>query len=359
MERNLSAASKRASNYPNQDDSWLCTFQYMSAPGLGLEEGVHRRDPSSIILVDGKYYVWYTKSVGPQVYGAKGKYNDWKIFPWDFADIFYATSEDGINWKEEGCAVHRGVRGSYDDRTVCTPEILAHEGKYYLVYQTMSWDTAYLGSNEKVGMSVADSPNGPWNKIDKPILEPEPKSDLFQEANSYNTGDFLGLVHDPLLLYYQNKFYLYYKNCGLVDSNNAVIKRYAGRDNRWGVAISDNVEGPYVPSEYNPVTNSGHETLLWLYDGGVAALLNRDGPEKNTLQYAKDGINFEIMSHTQDTPQAGGAFRCEDTHSNPLAGIRWGLCHVDERASTWNYIFRFDTLPLSPDIFPHNYPPGK
>lgn len=119
MERKLSAASKRASQYPNRDDKWLCTFQYMSAPGLGLEEGVHRRDPSSIIFADGKYYVWYTKSVGPQVYGAKGKYNEWKIFPWDFADIYYATSEDGINWKEEGCAVHRGERGSYVKRD-CT-----------------------------------------------------------------------------------------------------------------------------------------------------------------------------------------------------------------------------------------------
>ncbi len=32
------------------------------------------------------------------------------------------------------------------------------------------------------------------------------------------------------------------------------------------------------------------------YNGGVAALIATDGPEKNTIQWAPDGINFEIMS---------------------------------------------------------------
>ena len=56
-----------------------------------------------------------------------------------------------------------------------------------------------------------------------------------------------------------------------------------GRETKWGVAIADNILGPYHRSEYNPVTNSGHETCLWQYNGGIAAFLRTDGVEKNSL----------------------------------------------------------------------------
>lgn len=53
-----------------------------------------------------------------------------------------------------------------------------------------------------------------------------------------------------------------------------------GRETKWGVAISDRIEGPYQKSEYNPITNSGHETCLWPYKDGMAAMLTTDGVEK-------------------------------------------------------------------------------
>jgi hypothetical protein len=96
-----------------------------------------------------------------------------------------------------------------------------------------------------------------------------------------------------------------------------------------------------VKSEYNPVTNSGHEVCVWQYKGGIAALLTTDGPEKNTIQYAPDGINFEIVAVLKGTPQALGLHRCEDPDKSPLEGIRWGLCHVYKGG--WQYIRRFET----------------
>ena len=70
--------------------------------------------------------------------------------------------------------------------------------------------------------------------------------------------------------------------------------------------------GPYVRSEYNPVTNSGHETCLWKYNGGIAAFLRTDGVEKNTLQFAEDGVNFEIKSVIKGGPEACGPYRQEE-----------------------------------------------
>ena len=104
------------------------------------------------------------------------------------------------------------------------------------------------------------------------------------------------------------------------------------------VAISEKAEGPYVKSEYNPISNSGHETLLWQYKDGMAALLSTDGVEKNTVQYAEDGINFEIMAVLKNAPEAAGPFRGGDKNEN-LNGLDWGLCHYIHKGR--DYIGRF------------------
>ena len=85
--------------------------------------------------------------------------------------------------------------------------------------------------------------------------------------------------------------------------------------------------------------------MVWNHKGGVASLLTTDGPEKNTCQWAEDGINFEIMSHIKGAPEAIGLFRAswEDAGDDPLDGIRWGLCHRYDESWNWNYICRFKT----------------
>ena len=357
----ISAATKRASAYPNRDNEWFCGFAYTPITGLGYEEGIHRRDPSSIIKVGALYYVYYTKSVGVFFGRSHLGHEMIKRFPWDQADIWYASSPDGINWTEQGCAVSRGAKGAFDDRTVCTPDILAHDGKYYLVYQTQTYSTTYTGITENVGMAVADSPDGPFKKVESTIIEPMAGGYWFDDDDSYNTGYFWGVTHDPMLMFYQGKYWLYYK-CGVqrpAGAKPTLSLRYAGPDTRWGVAHAENPTGPYTHSEYNPVTNSGHETLLWHYNGGIAALLNRDGPEKETIQFAPDGINFEIMAHVELSPQAGGAFRPDKSDDFPLQGLQWGLCHLDERGSLWNHIVRFDIDPRLTYAHPLSYPPAN
>ena len=99
--------------------------------------------------------------------------------------------------------------------------------------------------------------------------------------------------------------------------------------------------GPYHKSPYNPITNSGHEVCVWPYRGGIAALLTTDGPEKNTIQYAPDGLNFEIMAVLRGAPEALGLFRGLDSDSEPLAGLSWGLCHRYQ--GQYQYIRRFES----------------
>ena len=85
------------------------------------------------------------------------------------------------------------------------------------------------------------------------------------------------------------------------------------------------------------LATSTSATLL----GGIAGLLTTDGPEKNTIQYAPDGINFEIVAVLKGAPEALGVFRTPDPDAGPLEGLRWGLCHVYHGG--WQYIRRFET----------------
>lgn len=118
----LSAASKRAieRNY-DQGPEWFCGFRKQYLKGdFQYEEGVIRRDPSAVILVGSTYYVWYTKGEG-KAYGFGTGDPSKKVFPWDLTELWYATSKDGWDWKEQGLAVGRGPQGAYDDRAGFIP----------------------------------------------------------------------------------------------------------------------------------------------------------------------------------------------------------------------------------------------
>ena len=54
-----------------------------------------------------------------------------------------------------------------------------------------------------------------------------------------------------------------------------------------GAAKADHPEGSFVNSELNPVTNSGHETMNWHYEGGIATLLILDGPDSACAGWAE------------------------------------------------------------------------
>lgn len=326
IEKKESAATKRAARYALGPE-WYCEIHTKPITGDLAEEreGIVRRDPSAVIKVGDLYHVWYTRSTGKSYGFGSGDPNA-KTFPWDHCDIWHATSADGWHWEEEGLAVARGEAGAFDDRSVFTPEILADGGKYYLVYQVVK--SPYVRrSYENVSLAVADSPEGPWQKLDHAILEAAQDGEwdgdddnrfLTKSKGSFDSHK----THDPTLMAFSGKYYLYYKGEPMGEE-----MFMGGRETKWGVAIADRPEGPYVRSEYNPITNSGHEVCVWHYNGGIAAMLTTDGPERNTLQWAADGVNFEIMAYIKGAPEANGLYRTPNPEKHPLEGLRWGLCH--------------------------------
>ncbi len=346
---------------PN-DPTWNVEFTETNLIGdFAANSRYTRRDPSAVIQYNGLYYVWYTYKISERsTYFNTNNVND-NVFPWDHADLYYATSPDGYQWTERGPAVLRGASGSYDDRSVFTPEIFEHENKFYLVYQAVKHPYIERVKNT-VAMSVADSPDGPWTKLEKPILRPTDNGIWSPNSTSrfdvIEKGDFDShKVHDPCIRFYKNKFYLYYKGERMGED------RYCGqREIRWGVAIADQPTGPYVKSEYNPITTTGHEVSVWNYKEGIAIIQHLDGPERGSIQYAEDGVNFEMMGKASNVPDALGIFRSDTDGTSPRFGVSWGLCHVlrwDQVGGGWMFLRRFDLVnpPANPNPDPDPNPP--
>ena len=318
-DRPLSAAMQRwydtRGGIQDYENPFYTNFKYSRVTGIGADETTSRRDPSKVLKINGKYYVWYTRrhtKYGPVSRDRLHEADDERpAVDWDLADIAYATSDDGFQWEEQGIAVHRAPKGTFGDRSLSTPDVLAYGGRFFLFYQTF---TTMWRQYDCVGVSMAwaDSPDGPWTRTDEPVVP------------AGAAGDWDGCaVHDPYPLVYQGKIWLYYK--GHPGDKTGDSLRIA-----QGVAIAEDPFGPYVKSPLNPTHHSGHETMLWPFKEGIAMLCILDGPEKNTVQYAPDGLNFSPMAHVQMPPIAPGPF-CPDAFADngDGRGIHWGLSHIN------------------------------
>jgi len=342
-DREMSAAVAR--NYDNfaaaqpQDNELYSLFKYTELKGFDYNEydgTITRRDPSKVLFRNGKYYVWYTHRDTGHVLGfVKGATEVVPARDWDLSEIWYATSEDGFTWEEQGVAIPRAEKPNPGWRSVSTADVLEWEGKYYMYYQAFSIWPQEGGDYCPVAVSVADSPDGPWKPLNQVVIPNGPEGTWDSRT-----------IHDPYPLVYKGKIYLYYK------SDFDVKER---RTRMQGVAIADNPLGPFEKHPLNPVINSGHETTLFPFKEGIAAIVIRDGNEHFTVQYAPDGVSFEVASITSMLPPAGGPFVPDAfTDTKYGRGITWGLCHnikarAEDAKGRVTVLMRFD-CDLSLDV---------
>ncbi|WP_282124161.1 glycoside hydrolase family 117 protein [Algibacter mikhailovii] len=312
----LSRALERLyDNYPAtkpQNNELFSQFKYTDIKGFDYNNHdgtISRRDPSKVIFHDGKYYVWYTYRNTPLPPQGAEKSSD--VIPsadWDLGEIWYATSTDGFNWAEQGVAIKRPEKPTVGWRAVTTADILKWKGKYYLYYQGFMEASGKRGDDCPVAVSYADSPDGPWTPYNQ-IVIPNGGEGAWDQYS----------IHDPYPLVHNGKIYLYYKSD-------------FGEKGDWirmqGLATADNPLGPFTKHPLNPVISSGHETSLFPFKDGIAALVYKDGNEHNTVQFAQDGVNFEIASITEMMPYAAAPFvpdAFDDTKDG--RGITWGMAH--------------------------------
>src|SRR3989344_19411 len=125
-----------------------------------------------------KYKMWYTGS---------GYFNNeprmWRIG--------FAYSNDGINWTKNVEPVLIADQYWEDKREltgVANPHVLKISDKYHIWYH----------SNEKIGYAASSDSGMTWNKYIDPILS--------AKSGTYYSSS----VWDPYVVYYDNKFYLFF-----------------------------------------------------------------------------------------------------------------------------------------------------
>jgi hypothetical protein len=133
-DRPLSAAMHRMYDQwnPHEDhgNELYSNFKYTDLKGLERGPNISRRDPSKIIRINGKYYVWYTYRNSPIPVGPQKATDKIPSYDWDLSEIWYATSKDGYTWEEQGPALRRPQKPEYGWRSVTTTDILIWKGKY-------------------------------------------------------------------------------------------------------------------------------------------------------------------------------------------------------------------------------------
>jgi len=202
-------------------------FSYSEVKGIGNDPVYNRRDPSDIIKVGNKYYIWYTRMDKPVRSGYWGT-------------IWYATSEDeGHTWQEQGMALGLGAEGTFDSHSVFTPNILAYKGKYYLYYTGVQPTPGnpkkeFEGNSTTdftaIGVAVADSPEGPFVRPKNNIVIGHSK--VSSDFDSYRVDDASVLVKD-------HKIWLYYKGRCIEHG------KQGPKHTQMGVTMASQPEGPF------------------------------------------------------------------------------------------------------------------
>lgn len=286
------------------DSPFFTEFRYSPTGGMDHDPNWTRRDPSDVIRVGDTHFVWYTKTNrGHSGYDAT---------------VWFASSTDGKTWKEEGQALPRGGAGAWDEASVFTPGILAFEGRYHLFYTAIPAHTDLSCTPTAIGMAVADSPRGPWTRLEgNPVVKISTDYDDFDSFR----------VDDACLLVRGGKVWLYYKG------------RQAGHkpsETKMGLAIAEQPTGPYVKHADNPLM-PGHEVLVWPHGEGVGSLSSLPRP---AIWYAADGIHFEPQTAVRHQPNAPGGYR-PDAFTSPRRGrgLAWG---ISQQSRPRPHLVRYD-----------------
>lgn len=122
---------------------------------------------------DGRYHLFYSR------WERKYGFTAWLTY----SEVAHAVAD-----KVEGPYVFKDValpaRGKqyWDGLNTHNPNIHCFKGKYYLYYMGTTGNgkntepnlNMIHRNNQRIGVAVADSPNGPWTRFDKPIIDVSP-----------------------------------------------------------------------------------------------------------------------------------------------------------------------------------------
>ena len=210
-------------------------------------EGYYVWCASPIVASDGKIHVFFSR------WDAKKGMGGWI----NGSEIAHAVADhpEGSYYDIETKLAPRG-EGFFDGTTCHNPHIQLVDGKYCLFYMGNSNGKT---NTKRIGLATSDSLNGPWKRPEKCLLE----------AGTEGSWDDHCTSNPAFLKHPNGQYWLYYKSWNTYEYEHPADPTIRG-NRKYGLAIADKLEGPYVKYSGNPILDYSKLGNNWqLEDGNV------------------------------------------------------------------------------------------
>lgn len=180
----FSASASILAQNSNDDLKFSDNLQALSEENIFKTEGYYNWCSSIIKGDDDQYHMFYSR------WQKKYKFTGWLTH----SEVAYAVADSPTGpWKYKETVLKGRRNGKWDAITAHNPKIKYFEGKYYIYYCSTNLgdkefteeelvetcETGYshpnwkiLRPNQRTGVAVSNSINGPWKRMDQPLIEP-------------------------------------------------------------------------------------------------------------------------------------------------------------------------------------------
>jgi hypothetical protein len=283
---------------------------------------------------DGKYHMFYSR--WPRKLGH---------YAWvTHSEVAHAVSDSPFGpWKHHDVALPARGTNFWDGSCTHNPTVLRIGKKYYLYYMgnygdgvvrlPLNWEHR---NHQRVGVAVADSPDGPWQRSDKPVLD---------ISSDTNAPDALVVTNPSVTERPDGGVLMIYKAVGLkraLPFGGPVVHL---------AATADNPLGPFTkhPGEVfgaKGVMFAAEDPFIWRgADRYWAVVKDNDGNFTKrgyslALWESADGFNWKLAKHalvsTPEVKWADGRVQKMDALERPQLVFENGepvalLCAAAER----------------------------
>ncbi len=264
--------------------------------------------PLSGKFIDENYYIW----CGALTKGDDGTYHlfysrwDRKYGHYDWvrkSEVAHAVSNSPTGpWKHKDAALPARGKKFWDGSCTHNPTVHKFGGKYYIYYtgnvgdevptKGLNWTHR---NNQRIGVAVAETPNGPWTRFDKPIID---------VSADDGAPDALCIANPSVTQMNDGRYLMVYK---------AVAKQKKlpfGGPVVHLTAIADKPEGPFV-KQLKPIMTSDNPDIhfpaedpyIWNQNGVYYAIVKdmrgafTPHGQSLVLFFSKDGFDWKLAKN--------------------------------------------------------------
>lgn len=276
--------------------SFLSEFAFGAAEHHPVSAFSKRLRPVGRALEMEDYYVWCNSPIE----GEDGKihlfFSRWKASKkmggWiNSSEIGHAIADSPeAEFKFINVILAPRGPGFWDGTTCHNPLIKKVGDKYCLFYMGNSNGKT---NTKRIGLATADSLDGPWTRPDQPLLE----------AGETGAWDDHCTTNPAFIKHPNGQYWLYYKSWNTSEYENATDPLIRG-NRKYGLAIADQLEGPYKKYSGNPVIDFSskggnkqfEDAFIWM-EKGKFKMLARDmgifNHEYGIIMESSDGLKWK------------------------------------------------------------------